>query len=320
MSGMAEARPWRTFSAYLRERFGCRVRKITVDGGFTCPNRDGTRGSGGCIYCNNEAFSPAVSGLGTGRPAAPLPIRAQVEAAIARGGRRTPAKFMVYFQAFTNTYAPVARLRERYDEALVHPDIVALAIGTRPDCIDDAVLDLLSSYAPRHEVWLELGLQTIHDETLARINRGHTARAFLDAVNRARARPLKICVHVILGLPGETREHNRATADALARLPYHGLKIHPLAVVKGTILAEKYARGEVALLSEEAFVERAADFLERTPPDAVVQRLTADTLSSLLVAPAWCANKQRLLDRIAGELERRGTRQGSAARGPAAPI
>ncbi len=300
---------WRSFTSYLQDQYGERVWKIPVDAGFTCPNRDGSCGVGGCTYCNNRAFSPPSRHRGAGGSLPP--IRTQVEEGIERARKRKARKFMVYFQAYSNTYAPPARLKELYDEALRHPAVVALAVGTRPDCIDTAVTDLLASYSPRYEVWLELGLQTFHDETLRRINRGHTVRQSLQAFELLRERPIKVCVHTILGLPGETRDHNRQTADALARLPYHGLKIHPLQILAETVLAEQYARGEVTLLNMEEFVVRAADFLERTPAHVVIQRLTADALSSTLLAPAWCREKQRLLDGIAHELRRRGTRQGA---------
>jgi len=302
---------WFSFSAYARKRFGTRVRKIPVDAGFTCPNRDGTRGAGGCTFCNNEAFSPSVLGRTGSRT--PVPVRDQVEEWIRKA--RRPGKFMVYFQAFSNTYAPVGKLKEIYDEALFHPDIVALAVGTRPDCIDLPRARLLASYAEKYEVWVELGLQTIHEETLRRINRGHTAEEFFSSVELLSGFPLKICVHVILGLPGETREHHRLTARALARLPYHGLKIHPLQILEGTRLADEFRRGEAKPPTEEEFVLSAADFLELTPPTVVVQRLSADALGSTLVAPEWCRNKQRVIRLIEKELGRRGTRQGAVLEG-----
>ncbi len=304
---------WRSFDAYLRERFGAKVLKIPLDAGFSCPNRE--RGGEGCSFCDNAAFSPHAVRPG-GKPA---PLDAQIETGLARAARRGARACMAYFQAFTNTYAPIAALKDAYDRAAGRPGIVALAVGTRPDCVGDDVLELLASYCARVEVWLELGLQSANDETLARLNRGHTYAQFLDAVARCRRFPLKLCVHVIIGLPGETRARGNRTADELAALSVHGLKLHPLQILAGTRLAEEHARGAVALISEDEFVARAADFLERTPPDVVIQRLTADALGPALIAPSWSRNKQRLLAKIADELARRGTRQGARAPAPPSP-
>ncbi len=302
--------PWRTFSSYLRRRFGAPVRKLPVDGGFTCPNRDGTKGRGGCAFCNNRAFSPAVRER-TGDFRART-IADQVKEALKRFPPQSPTRFIVYFQAFSNTYAPPDVLEERYREALCDPRIVGLAVGTRPDCVDEATLDVLSSFADRFEVWLELGLQTIHDDILQAVNRGHDSRSFFKAVELASKRPLKICVHIMIGLPGDSRERNRNTALALAPLPYHGLKLHPLQVLRDTAFEREYRSGKLPLISEEEYVVRAADFLERTPRDVVIQRLTADALGDTLLAPAWCAGGgERLRRLIAEELNRRGTRQGS---------
>ncbi|HAK97575.1 MAG TPA: TIGR01212 family radical SAM protein, partial [Planctomycetes bacterium] len=231
---------WRSFDAYLRERFGAKVRKLPLDAGFSCPNRE--RGGTGCAFCDNAAFSPFAARPG-GKPA---PLDAQLDEGIARAARRGARAFMAYFQAFTNTYAPLDALKAAYDCAARRPGVVALAVGTRPDCAGDDILELLASYCDRLEVWLELGLQSAHDETLARLNRGHTYAQFLDAVARCRRFPLKLCVHVILGLPGETRALGNRTAEELAALPIHGLKLHPLQILAGTRLAEEHARGAVA--------------------------------------------------------------------------
>ncbi len=301
---------WRTFDAYLRERFGEKVRKIPIDAGFSCPHTQ--RGAGPCTFCDNAAFSPYAARRAT----APVPVRTQIEEGIARAARRGVRKYIAYFQAYTNTNAPAAALRELYDEAFRHEGIVALAVGTRPDCAGDEVLRLLASYAERAEVWLELGLQSIHDPVLARLKRGHSYADFLDAVERARCFPLKLCAHVILGLPGLSREQDNMTANALAGLPVHGLKIHPLQILAGTALASEHARGEVACIDAEAYVARTVDFLERTRADVVIQRLGADAIAPALIAPRWSCDKQELLARIAAEFAARGTRQGARAASP----
>lgn len=293
------------FSQFLRENFGCRVRKITVDGGFTCPNRDGTVGSGGCAYCVNRSFSPAVQG---GR----LSVREQVARGIQRiPGRRGDTKFIAYFQPFTNTYAELPILRQRYDEALEHEAVVGLAIGTRPDCVPDEVLDLVQSYTSRCQVWLEYGLQSAHDHTLDRINRGHHWAEFEDAVARTRGRGIYVCAHVILGLPGETPAHMRQTAERTAALGIDGIKLHHLAIVKGSRLEQSYRHGEITMLDCEQYVSVTADFLERLPATAVVQRLVGDTYGDLLVAPVWWKTKPQIIAAITAELRRRGSHQGA---------
>jgi radical SAM protein (TIGR01212 family) len=296
--------PYRNFGRDFRERFGTRVIKITVDAGFSCPNRDGTLAEGGCTFCSNASFSPASR-------RAPRPVREQVlEARDALRRRNPDACFLVYFQAYTNTHAPVETLREVYDQALVE-GVAALAVGTRPDTVPDPVLDLLATYQPLREVWLELGLQSAREETLRRIRRGHGWEAFEDAVLRANARGLKTLAHVILGLPGETRDDMMETAERLASLPLDGLKIHHLYVARGTPLEREHAEGKVETLAPEAFVSLVVDFLERTPPRVVIQRLVSDPDPGLLVAPRWNLGKPQVLDRIVREFERRGTRQGS---------
>ena len=224
---MAADLPYRDLNSYLKGRFGERVQKITLDAGLTCPNRDGRVGAGGCLYCN-------ARGSGTGAWGRGQSIPAQMEAGIARLSRRYgAARFIAYFQSFSNTYAPLARLRELYEAALASPQVVGLSIGTRPDCLGDDVLDLLAGYARDRLVWLELGLQSAHDATLARLNRGHDAACFSEAAARAAARGLAVVAHVILGLPGEGPREMAATARYLARLPVHGVKIHLLYVDQG---------------------------------------------------------------------------------------
>jgi hypothetical protein len=301
------------FSRYLKERYGCKVHKVSLHAGFTCPNRDGRAGTGGCTYCANESFNPQA-----GKP--PRPIREQMADGIAYMRRRFHAKkFMAYFQAFSNTYAPVERLRALYDEAAAFPDVVGLSIGTRPDCVPDDVLDLVQSYTDRLEVWLEYGVQSAHDRTLQRINRGHDFAAFRDAVERTRGRGIRICAHVILGLPGESHGDMMETAEALQRVGIDGIKIHHLYVARGTALEAEYAAGRVPLFTAEEYVRTACDFLERIPGDVVIQRLVGDTTSKgVLIAPCWTQSKTEVLRLFSEEFARRGSRQGGRV-GRAAP-
>ena len=220
-------------------------------------------------------------------------------------------KFIVYFQAFTNTYAPVEILKKLYDEGLSHEDVVGLSVGTRPDCIDEKVLDLLESYAGDREVWLELGLQSMSNETLTRINRGHSVEDFFKAVDRVKLRKrIKICAHMILGFPWEERELQLSAAPALAEAGVHGLKLHLLHVVRGTKLCDEYMKGGLRLLEKEEYVNIVCDFLEQVPPEVVIQRLTGEAVSEILVAPAWCGRKRSVLNDIERELARRDSWQG----------
>jgi radical SAM protein (TIGR01212 family) len=298
---------YRHFGSYLRKTYGARVHKITVDAGFTCPNRDGSKGTGGCVYCNNAAFS---SHAGSSRPTRPL--GEQIESGIEWARRRYQAeKFIVYFQAYTNTYARVEELQELYSKVFAYPDVIGLAIGTRPDSVDSEKISLIAGLVPRlSEVWIEYGLQSCHDETLERINRCDTFSSFEKAVRATAGRGIRICVHVILGLPGETREDMAGTADRLAAFPIDGVKIHLLHVLRGTVLEEWHRKGDVRLLERSEYVGLVCDFLEHLPPHVLVQRLTGEAPSRFLVAPAWCLDKEGVLNDIDRELERRGTRQG----------
>ena len=290
------------FADHLRHTFDCRVHKVSLDVGFTCPNRDGTVAVGGCIYCNNTSFSP-----GNRR----LSVRAQLEQGKRFLRQRYGAqKFIAYFQAYTNTYGDIHRLRDLYDTALAGEDIVGLAIGTRPDCVPEAVLDLLADYASRTYLWLELGLESGHDQTLAFLNRGHTVAAFDDAVRRARQRQLQLCAHVILGLPGESAADVLATARYLAALRLDAVKLHHLHVVRQTVLEKLYHRGEVPLLSLDDYASLVVDCLEVLPPDTIIMRLMGDAPRDMLVAPTWSLDKRVALRRIEQELERRETYQG----------
>ncbi|MCI0459234.1 MAG: TIGR01212 family radical SAM protein [Gemmataceae bacterium] len=292
------------FSRFLRQRFGARVYRVTLDAGFTCPNVDGSVAVGGCVYCDNRSFSP-------NRRLPRVTLREQLDRGIVILQKRYRAdRFLAYFQAGTNTYAPVEKLRRLYDEALAHPQVVGLAIGTRPDCVPDEVLDLIEGYARDRYVCLELGLQTIHDRSLDWMNRGHHYGSFVDAVRRCQGRGLDLCAHVILGLPGETRNDMLATGQALAGLPLGAVKIHNLHVVRDTPLERMYRAGQVRVLELGEYVEVVCDFLERLPPGMVIQRLSGDAPPDYLVAPAWCLDKQRILSAVQAELERRASWQG----------
>jgi radical SAM protein (TIGR01212 family) len=293
-------------SRFFHERFGTKVYRVTVDGGFTCPNVDGTVAVGGCVYCDNRSFSPNRRLPRTG-------VREQIERGVKLLSARYGAdRFIAYFQAATNTYAPAAKLRRLYDEALTHPQIIGLAIGTRPDCVPDDILDLIEDYARTRYVCLELGLQSIHDRSLDWMNRGHHFDAFVDAVERCRGRGLDVCAHVILGLPGETHADMLATADALAGLPVQGVKIHNLHVVRDTPLEQMYHDGAVRMLEFAEYVGLVCDFLERLPSGTVIHRLNGDAPPDYLVAPLWCLDKPALLAAIQAELERRDSWQGKS--------
>jgi radical SAM protein (TIGR01212 family) len=295
---------YRDFNTHLRALFGCRVQKISVDAGLTCPNRDGRVGTGGCIYCN-------ARGSGTGAHGRGLSVTEQLQQGKAALVRRYKArKFLAYFQSFCNTYAPLETLRRLYAEALDVPDIVGLAIGTRPDCVDTGVLELLEELARGHLIWIEYGLQSAHDTTLARLNRGHTFGRFAKAVAATRQRGIRICTHVILGLPGETRNQMLATADAVAALGIDGIKLHLLYVVRGTPLEALYRAGRYTCLEQAAYVDLICDFLERLPPEMVIQRLTGDPHPEELVAPRWSLKKSETRALIQAALAQRDAWQG----------
>lgn len=295
------------FKMYLWNEFGARVAKLPVDAGFTCPNRDGTKGTGGCSFCDARG-----SRL---RRAGKLPtVTEQLRAGEARYRALGFAKFIPYFQTFTNTHAPLARLEALWDEALAcSPDVIGIAVGTRPDCVPDDVLDALASRGANARVFLELGLQSAHAVTLARVNRLHAWEESADAVARAAARGLAVVAHLILGLPGESPEMMRETARAVAALPVAAVKIHSLLVLEGTPLAAEWRRGAVPLPDLPAYAGLVADVLELLPAGVAIQRLAADGAGDVLLAPAWARDKFAVIRAIETELRRRGTRQGCRA-------
>jgi len=293
--------------SYWRNLFGCNVQKLAIDAGFTCPNRDGHVATGGCIYCDGRGSTLRQKGE--------LP---SVADQIARGKKYYSAqasKFIAYFQTFTNTYAPVDKLRKIFDEALAQEDVIGLSIGTRPDCLDSDVIELLGGYAKKYHIWVELGLQSVHDKTLQFINRGHNYQQFLDAMNALNGTALNICVHIIIGLPGESDEDVLTTAKAIAALPINGIKIHSLLALEGTALGEMYKKGSVCMITKEKYVSLAADVLEILPPEMVIQRLTADGYRDIFLAPDWAMNKLDVLNSINKELELRKTFQGRHYKG-----
>lgn len=291
-------------NTYLRSRYGCRVQKITIDAGLSCPNRDGTISRGGCIYCNSR-------GSGTGAAARGQTITEQLlhgKRALAR--RYKAKKFLAYFQSFSNTYGPAQKLKLLYDEALAVEDIVGLSIGTRPDCVGPSVLELLQDYAQRHLIWVEYGLQSANDATLALINRGHDVQCFKDAVSATANRGIKICAHVILGLPDESREDMLHTARTLAGLEIDGIKLHLLYVVKGTPLETLHRQGKFSCLEQGEYVDLVCDFLERIPRHLIIQRLTGDPHPEELAAPQWSLKKSETLALINATLAERDSWQG----------
>ncbi|MCE5333892.1 MAG: TIGR01212 family radical SAM protein [Desulfobacteraceae bacterium] len=294
---------YRDYNTYLRAVFGCRVQKITIDAGLSCPNRDGALGRGGCIYCNEK-------GSGTGASSS-ASITGQIRAAKERLARKYKAKkFIAYFQSFSNTYAPLGVLESLYAEALRDPDVVGLSIGTRPDCVPEAVLDHLRDLARDRLIWIEYGLQSSKDSTLLAINRGHDSASFADAVARTRARSIPVCAHVILGLPGETEKDMLDTARFLGRHDIQGVKIHLLYVIRGTPLEELYRSGAYSCLSREEYAAHVGEFLALLPPDMIIQRLTGDPHPGELAAPAWALEKARNLKAITEYMEMRGLFQG----------
>jgi uncharacterized protein len=295
-----------SYGSSLRRRFGFRVSKVNVDGGFTCPNRDGVRGVGGCIYCDNRSFSPEAIQKA-------VSIEEQMLAGMAyHRARLGSEKFIIYFQKYSNTYDSVARLRDLYSRALDHPDVVGISVGTRPDCLSDAALDLLEELASQRYVCLELGLQSTDDTVLRWLNRCHDFREYRDALARATGRGFEICTHLIHGFPGESRAALIRTATLVASLPVDSLKIHQLHAVRGTVLAEMYQRGEFAPLTHAEYVAAVCDFLEHLPPRITIQRLYGSAPRAIRVAPAWDLKNNQMWYSIVHELQRRGTWQGSA--------
>ncbi|HDI78943.1 MAG TPA: TIGR01212 family radical SAM protein [Desulfobacteraceae bacterium] len=296
---------YRSLNSFFKEKFGQRIQKIPIDAGLGCPNRDGTISDRGCIFCDRR-------GSGTGAMIDKgISISKQVEEWSKFLDKRYGAKrFIAYFQSFTNTYGPINKLKGLYDEALRYPNIVGLAIGTRPDCIDKQILNLISTYKNRYMVWIELGLQSAHDKTLRLINRGHDVECFERAVKMCSDYGIDLCVHIILGLPGEDREMMIQTAQYISKLPIWGIKIHHLYITRGTQMEVLWKSGRYRCLERDAYIDIVVDILEYLPPDMVIHRLIGDPIPSELVAPQWSLEKNKTLHLIRKRLQERNTYQG----------
>lgn len=295
---------FRSYSSFLKEYFGEKVYKICLNGGFSCPNRDGRLSTKGCSFCSRGG-----SGEFSGNPA--LSITEQILSGKKQTGRKYHGNsYIAYFQAFTNTYAPVEHLRKLYMEALAPSEIKALAIATRPDCLSDDILALLSECSRLKPVFLELGLQTCHDTTAARFNRGYKTEVFDEAVKKCHRLGLRVCVHLILGLPGEDRSMIRGTIDHINRLPVAGVKLSMLHILKDTPLADLYGADPFYVFSLEDYVDCVIQCIEALRPDIVVERITGDGPKDLLIAPQWSGNKKKVLNTIRRELDKRNTWQG----------
>ena len=293
-----------SFNRELRDVFNARVYKIGLRLDFTCPNRDGTVAVGGCIYCNNASHTPRDY-----RPRSS--VTAQLEQGARAIERRHKAeKFIAYFQSYTNTYDAAARLEKLYREALDFPGVVGLAIATRPDCVPDATLDLIRDLSKQTYLWLELGLESMYDRTLDWVNRGHDLNDYLDAVERAKARDLRICTHLILGFPGETRDDILATPALLNRLGIDGVKLHNLHVIQNTPLEKLYQRGQVPLFARDEYVDLVVEFLELLNPQVIIHRLSGETYRAITVAPDWSIDKIGVHNAVFKAFEDRDTWQG----------
>ena len=291
------------FSRLLKDKFGAKVYKITLDAGFSCPNRDGTISKGGCIFCDEGgSFSQAHSNL--------LSVEQQVQEGIKTLSSRFKAeKFMSYFQAYSNTYKPVKELEKIYNSALTDEKIIGLSIGTRPDCVDDEKLSLIAGYKDDYYTWVEYGLQSIHNKTLKKINRGHDFDCFLRAYEKTKEKGINVCVHVILGL-WETHDEMMQTAQKLAELRVDGVKIHMLCALENTRLADMYKNNEIDFMSEDEYINTVCDFLEYLPPETSIHRLAGNGLKKNLIAPRWLGKKLDCLNKIDREFIKRNSYQG----------
>ncbi|MBP3401820.1 MAG: TIGR01212 family radical SAM protein [Clostridia bacterium] len=291
---------YNNLSGYFRAKYGARLGKICIDGGFSCPNRDGTCGEGGCIYCGERGAGEHIDATAS--------IREQVEAALNEADEGD--LFVAYFQNFTNTYAPVEVLKERYDSALIDERIRVLAIGTRPDCIDENVAELIASYKDRCDVWVELGLQTANDKTAEVINRGYKREVFEKAVEILERYEIPVVTHLIVGLPGESLADVKETVEYLSRFKPFGIKIHSIYVMQGTRLADMYEKGEYTPPSMTEYVDAAVYILTHLHPATVVHRLTGDCPRDMLIAPEWNKSKHEIISAIVTKMQMQGLSQG----------
>ena len=291
-----------TFGSDLQRRYGEKIYKLTLHGGFSCPNRDGTIGVGGCTFCNVASIIDESIQVKT--------ISQQL--AQQAHQMKKSKRYLAYFQAYTSTYAEVEILKNMYEEALNSADIVGLCVGTRPDCVPDEALNLLASYhAKGFEVWLELGLQTAHDKTLHNINRGHTFDVYHQTVQKARRLGIKVCTHLIIGLPKETKQDNLITLDSVLNSGVDGLKLHPLHIVEGSLMAKAWRAGRLDILSLEQYVDIAGDIIRQTPSNILYHRISANARKPTLLAPDWCENHWQSMNAVDHNLRQFGV-QGSA--------
>ena len=302
----SDGRPYYSLNAYLKDTFGKKMYKLALDGGMTCPNRDGTLGTGGCIFCSHG---------GSGDFAEPLhrSVTEQIAAAKGRVDRKMgTGSYVAYFQSYTNTYAPVSYLRPLFTEAITHPDVAALSIGTRPDCLPDEVIALLKELNTIKPVWVELGLQTIHEDTARLIRRGYPLPVFTDAVRRLKEAGLTVIVHVILGLPGESREQMLETVQWIGRFSpaIDGIKLQLLHILKETELAALYKKSPFSLFTMEEYIDLLLDCIRLLPPEMVIHRISGDGPKKILIAPLWSGNKRLLLNTFAKALKESGAYQG----------
>ena len=294
------------FSAYLRSIFGCKVQKITLDGGFTCPNRDGKVGRGGCTYCNNQTFNPAYCHKH-------LPVGQQMREGIAFFAHKYPSmRYLAYFQAYTNTYDSLLNLQHRYEEALKVDGCVGLVIGTRPDCMPDELLDYLAELQKRTFVLVEYGIESVNDATLKRINRGHDYACAVETVERTATRGIPVGAHIILGLPCEGRDEIMRQATELSKLPLTTLKLHQLQIIRGTRMAQEYEQlpADFSLFAMDDYIETVIDYVERLRPDIVLERFASQSPKELLVAPDWGIKNYELVEKIKHRMRERNTWQG----------
>lgn len=294
------------FGSYLYGLFGCKVQKITLDGGFTCPNRDGSKGRGGCTYCNNRTFNPAYCHKH-------LPVREQMKEGIAFFSHKYPdMRYLAYFQAYTNTYDSLENLKSRYEEAIAVEGCLGIVIGTRPDCMPDELLDYLVELQKRTFVLVEYGIESTDDSTLVRINRGHDYACAVDAVNRTADRGIPVGAHIILGLPGESRADIMKQAAMLSQLPLTTLKLHQLQLIKGTRMAEEYFENpaDFSLFDLNDYIETVIDYIERLRPDIVLERFASQSPKELLIAPDWGIKNHELVDKVKKRMRERCTWQG----------
>ncbi|MBT4790177.1 MAG: TIGR01212 family radical SAM protein [Halobacteriovoraceae bacterium] len=293
------------YGKYIKKRYGGRIQKITIDANFTCPNRDGSKGVGGCTYCNNKSF-------GTATRLNDLKIKDQLQSGFdySVGRYKNVVGYFAYFQSYSNTYAPLSELKKIYNEALEVDKITGLVVGTRPDCIDREKLAYFENLTKDYEVVIEYGIESIYDETLERINRGHDYQCFVDAIDMTKGRGIKICAHIIIGFPWETKEQWIETAKAMSKLSIDYLKIHQLHVVKNTLMANEYMVKPFKLLNKEEYIDVLIEFLEHLRPSIVIQRLFGSASKELTVSPFWPETTFDLNNELIRKMKERDTYQG----------